>query len=866
MSKRGKMSLVKAFLSYSSKDKEFVKAIAQELGRQHCVFDEQAFITGDEFKKSIENGLDASSTFVLFASTDSLSSDWVNIEIEEAWYKKLERQLKSSLVYLITDSVNLEQLPNWLKRAKVQYGNVPKVIAREIRSHLEQLVEERKNPFVGRSQDIQTLQEVLTPADASSSPHVFFVTGLPGIGRRSLIQKVVPESLNLKPLRNPIRLGEGFSIQDICSYVADLTEPYSTDSGFKRIMQDIQNLSKESALKRTVNNLRRMTNNGELPIFLDEGGLFDSDGNISDPVQSIIQALSPNDEAYIAIISSRRPTRNNQSNIARVYLNPLASEERKILIRTLDRNSIHRLSKRKKYLEPNEVSELADYTAGYPPSAYAAMELVDVYGIDLVLADKTKFVGLRIDHFFKLFSKENFSEEEKDILCLLASYSPLPLNIIASTFAKEMRHISKFISHLIDLSFVVVEDKLYRIADPIEDSAIMVFGLPSFKVVNSLAEEIIKLIDNPDFEEQRLDLHRILYRSSWYVKDKEIVNRVIFLFNDLIKTIKTLYDQDRNYSKVVEATEIARGLCKSKSDYETVLKYKVKALIHQEKWKDAEREIENFKNYAPSRDSYYLLGFLNRKRKRIKDAIEYYLESCRLGRNDESLNRELGTCYFLDGQFKEANKYVQEVLIRQKNRMRLDFYSVDLQAQIAIALKEDELARSSIAQLRTIDEIAYYHRKSRYESSIGNKFKAENDARKAFELSINNPRFHISTQLAFCAISIKKTAEAERLLNIIDQRFGKINYDVRKGLRTRLAIAQERYKNAVSLSNEIMDKSTKSYKGIRRDALQGFLNKCSMPDIERAQLNIELDSLHIELMNVATIEFIPEVDNYLDID
>jgi TIR domain len=133
------MSIVKAFLSHSSKDKEFVGAIAQELGRQHCVFDEQAFITGDDFKKSIENGLDSASIFVLFASADSLLSDWVNFEIEEAWYKKLDRQLKKSLVYLMTDSVNLEQLPTWLTRAKVRYGNVPKVIAREIRSHQQML-------------------------------------------------------------------------------------------------------------------------------------------------------------------------------------------------------------------------------------------------------------------------------------------------------------------------------------------------------------------------------------------------------------------------------------------------------------------------------------------------------------------------------------------------------------------------------------------------------------------------------------------------------------------------------------------------------------------------------------------------------
>jgi hypothetical protein len=37
---------MKAFLSHSSKDKQFVAAVAKELGRQFCVFDEQVFETG----------------------------------------------------------------------------------------------------------------------------------------------------------------------------------------------------------------------------------------------------------------------------------------------------------------------------------------------------------------------------------------------------------------------------------------------------------------------------------------------------------------------------------------------------------------------------------------------------------------------------------------------------------------------------------------------------------------------------------------------------------------------------------------------------------------------------------------------------
>ena len=111
---------MKAFLSHSSHDKEFVRAIAKELGRQFCVFDEQAFSTGDEFKTSIEKGLDESDIFVLFASKHSLESIWVNYEIEEAWYRKLQKNIRKSLVYIIEASIDYANIPQWLQRGIVQ--------------------------------------------------------------------------------------------------------------------------------------------------------------------------------------------------------------------------------------------------------------------------------------------------------------------------------------------------------------------------------------------------------------------------------------------------------------------------------------------------------------------------------------------------------------------------------------------------------------------------------------------------------------------------------------------------------------------------------------------------------------------------
>lgn len=117
---------MKAFLSHSSKDKELVRYVAHELGRQFCLFDEQVFETGVEFRNSIEKSFEQTSLFVLFASQEALDSTWVEFEIEEAWYRKLQGSLRHAVVFLIDSSLTHSHVPPWLQRGLVVLKTVHK--------------------------------------------------------------------------------------------------------------------------------------------------------------------------------------------------------------------------------------------------------------------------------------------------------------------------------------------------------------------------------------------------------------------------------------------------------------------------------------------------------------------------------------------------------------------------------------------------------------------------------------------------------------------------------------------------------------------------------------------------------------------
>ena len=60
------------YLAHASHDKQFVDRVALQLGRHRVVYDKWTFKAGDSLLKAMQQGLDDSDVFVLFASLRSL--------------------------------------------------------------------------------------------------------------------------------------------------------------------------------------------------------------------------------------------------------------------------------------------------------------------------------------------------------------------------------------------------------------------------------------------------------------------------------------------------------------------------------------------------------------------------------------------------------------------------------------------------------------------------------------------------------------------------------------------------------------------------------------------------------------------------
>lgn len=822
---------MKAFLSHSSKDKSLVEAVGKQLGRQFCLYDRFDFSTGDDFKVAIQRCLDQAALFVLFASEDSLKSIWVNFEIEEAWHRKLREQVSKSLVYIIDDDVQPIDLPEWLQRALVRRDSVAASIGRDIRSHIDELLQSRRHPyFVGRSADISRLEEILTPTDGSASPHMFVTCGLPGVGRRTLIRHAVSNVLGFRKFIE-IRFEEGDSINDVCAKTADIVEPYSNRTEFTRLFEQIRDLVPSEALLRTLNNLRALCEGGELPIFVDDGGLLDNEGYIRAPALDLLRAVTPNDTAYLAFVSYRRPQRQSNLVIPVLQVNPLSESDTKRLVQRLC--DIHEIR-----IPPSELADIAEYVAGYPPSAYFATQQAKDYGIDLVVRHKQRLVEFRSGVFLKHIEGLRLQTSEGSALQLLATFSPIPLPAIVSALGIALEELDHVLTRLIDLSLVIPDgDGLYRIAEPIKEAATSTYGFPRPDQCARVAEALESYLESDVLPHRHLELSRVLFRSARFGGTSDVAKKGIHLASDLIRLTEDYYHA-RDYERSVKYGDLA---VKERPDSLTARSYLIRSLIQQEQWGTAEHQLKELARFAPGRDVHFLRGFLERRRGDFKRAIDEYEEARRLGRKGAAIGRELAQSYFMVGNVEAANRYLQEALERHGDNR----YVVDLWVQIATQLGDREEAGRALERLELIDQPVFFlYRKSRIEWRFGNTLKARDAVRDALALE-SKPPFAFIAQAALCEITLHNLDEAERLLSILDTGFGDVRRDVRTGLRCRLQIARTQYVDALSLSDRIVDKSSRYYQIIRYQALRGILETAGSISQEK-RMTYEEEFRHLE--------------------
>ncbi|MBO3094698.1 TIR domain-containing protein [Cellulomonas dongxiuzhuiae] len=823
--------MIRAFFSYSHSDAKLVNAVAAQVGRPFVLLDTRAFTGGDELLEGMEDLAAESSVYVLFASRDALKSAWVSFEQNEAHYHVATRRIKRVIVVQLDQSRAISEFPLWLRRSKFVTSSSPRPIARAIRAAIDELVQEEQHRiFVGRAHETSSLQSAVVPIDHDASVPIVAIRGLPGIGRRTLLERVARDSLSFARILT-LRIESGDTINSIAIKCADLVDGYASAADAVAAARRYEEISADEALAETTRLIEKAAGLGELVVLYDDGGLLDNSGRPSPAVHQLLSALALQPDLTAAIITNRRP-RLDSISIAPppiVDVAPLSTHETRQLIALLARD-------KNVDLRTTDAARLADQVAGYPPAATAAVSMAATYGPAIAGASVSSQYQPRPLH--RYLAQIKLEQDEARLLRFLAANSPLPISVLLAVTGPSAE-LNTALAKLIDASLVspVRGTDWYEISEPVVDFVSREYPALSIAEYRAVAEALGKSLELSGEPGPYIDLSRVYYRALARAGE-ESRPLALALVSDWLSLAEQFY-HDRDYERARAHAALADVANRSLES----LTWLVKSDVKLGEFAPAQESINELKKLGELKEALFLAGFLERHRGQHREAIKQYEAARRAGRGGLALERDLAECYLHVGDLDNAAKRIAAAQEKQPDNA----YVVSLRIKIACLTRDETTARGLLDLLHAVDAPAFAnHRQSRVELAFGDKEAAYRYARLAVD-GADRPPIEAFSNLALCELRTDRVSDASVTIQRIGKVYRGLRADVQHGLQARLAIAEGRHDDALGITTKLIKSGGLTSFALRRDALRASLIGSHVGAEERDQREKEISALEVKL-------------------
>ncbi len=306
---------MKAFLSHSSKDKFFVGEVFKALGASQAEYDEKTF----DFTfnvKAIRESLQRSDLFVFFLSRNSIHSSFINEEQKTALELRGKGIVKKIITFALDDTT-YRSLPDWMRDLNiVQQISSPKACARRIQTMLWAVSVDGEHDdalYLGRDEDKIFLRRALS-RPAKDSPISLQIVGYHGVGRRTFLKRSLKEFLpTFVDVHVEITAGRFDGPDEIYRQIFDLHRITSLEEKVK----EFEIFSKMSLLTKCAmigQSLLEMQSQREFVILMDDGGVYDDEGDYQPHIKEILTNLRDTSAPALGIIQTRMMPLNLREN------------------------------------------------------------------------------------------------------------------------------------------------------------------------------------------------------------------------------------------------------------------------------------------------------------------------------------------------------------------------------------------------------------------------------------------------------------------------------------------------------------------------------------------------------------------------
>ncbi|MBW1615382.1 MAG: TIR domain-containing protein [Deltaproteobacteria bacterium] len=549
--------MIKCFLSHSSKDKKlYIDIVANKLKAANCIYDEFTFETGERTLDEILKGLKDSSLFVIFLSEAALQSEWVKIEIINAKKMLDAKEIKKIYPLLIDQNINHydERIPQWMKdEYNLKYISRPTLTAKRILQRLREIsweihpdLKEQNKIFVGRNSLINKFEERIDDFDMKK-PSCIIASGIPSIGRRSLVRHCLLKTNILKESYRPsfIYLNSQESIEDLIIKIHDLG--FSKDAIFFNLMSTTVQDKTKLAIDLT-DDIQKAK---DIVFIIDNGCIVTFDRQINSWFIDIIEAIGDKEALTFCLISKFRPNLQLTRQLKHFYCMEtpeLTFKERKGLLKRY--SELEKLD-----LSKDDLSYFSNLLTGYPEQVFFTVHQIKDDGLPHTKKKAHLIAEYNSIKVQLLLSKWEDDEKILNFLRLLSDFDFISYELVYE-IVKDNELIKKAIKIFRGVGIIELigaNSENIRVIDNVRDYIKRQKLSLDKKYKKRLSDHIEKFLTTYKNEEK--DLPDFLYSMQMALKNGETIEEKYLLPSHFFKTIKELYDQEKKYNEVVKLAD-----------------------------------------------------------------------------------------------------------------------------------------------------------------------------------------------------------------------------------------------------------------------------------------------------------------------
>lgn len=687
-------------MSHSSKDKHFVKTVAEAIGLARCEYDEYTFDYVLN-AQAIRRAFLRCDLFILFLSANSIQSNFVAEETRTALDFRAQGQLKKVLVISL-DQTSFKALPEWMQAINVVTRlSTPQTCARKIDAELFALEAEADKTvdiYIPREDDEAALRRALSKPPGVA-PVAVHVVGHAGIGRRTFIRKslsalfprlqaFVPIALNRYEGANEFyrRLHDHFVASSVNDKIHD----------FERFAQS----SEEQQVEILSDLFAEILRYEECVVVEDAGGVYDEDGSYQRFISETLKTLKG---------ASRPVITFSQTRMMPLRLREQAKESYFTFLTALNDDKIREMlsfSFRDSGIDfsQSQINELCSLVDGYPVNVKLAVKAVESYGLAAFLAEPSVLLEWKRRRSEDFLSQIEFSKLECDIISLLVEFRYLSFEFIRENVKAELADLAEALRNLEDFCCIERRGTLYVVSAPVQEGA---RRDKRFKKSDRWRSQIaLKIVDQVskyrNDESVSIAVLETGAKAAIMSGKYSGIAAAFILPSHFLTLAREAYDDENRRKDCLEFCKKAYALrtrLSADGNIELLRLWGLAAIRIglQDEIDFALKELEKFASKRiAKRHSLFLEGFKARLKKRYDEAETFFLKANKLSSKNLSINRELASLYRHQGEFIEAEGYARDAYsISPTNPFVLDVLLESLlgKASQGIPVDQQEIAR-----------------------------------------------------------------------------------------------------------------------------------------------------------------------------